>query len=44
MNSATFMEKKTKRFLGAFFYVHLHMQAINSKILLHEKPAKQNSV
>lgn len=44
MNSVTFMENKTKRFLGTFFYVHLHMQAINNKNLLHEKPAKYNSV
>ena len=37
-----FLENKTKRFLGVFFYVHLHMQmqAINSKNLLHEKAAK----
>jgi hypothetical protein len=41
-----FLENKTKRFLGVFFYVHLHMQmqAINSKNLLHEKAAKWNSV
>jgi len=42
MKSVTFLENKTKRFLGVFFYVNLHtqMQAISSKKLLHEKPAK----
>jgi len=37
-----FLENKTKRFLGVFFYAHLHMQmqVIKSKNLLDEKPAK----